>query len=117
MKYINDNFGHKEGDFAIAKVAQVMMEACPQGSLFTRFGGDEMLAVCPGVWSEEQVKEDFYASLKKFNDSAEKEYAILASMGIYITQPEDDLSFEGIVEKADILMYMEKAKRKKSRMR
>lgn len=117
LKYINDNFGHKEGDFAIAKVAQVMMAVCPPGSLFTRFGGDEMLAVCPGVWNEEKVKEDFYASLKKFNDSGEKEYAILASMGIYLTQPEDDLSFEGIVENTDILMYMEKAKRKKSRLR
>lgn len=117
LKYINDNFGHKEGDFAIAKAAQGMMEVCPQGSLFTRFGGDEMLAVCPGEWDAEKLKEDFYDYFKKFNDSAEKEYWVSASMGIYHTKPEDDLSFEGIIEKTDILMYMEKAKRKKSRLR
>lgn len=117
LKYINDNFGHKEGDFAIAKVAQVMMEVCPKGSLFTRFGGDEMLAVCPGKWDAEKLKTDFYEYLAAFNAGGEKEYAVLASMGVYHTTSEDDLSFEGIVEQADILMYMEKAKRKKNRQR
>ncbi len=117
LKYINDNFGHKEGDFAIAKVAQVMVEVFPQGSLFTRFGGDEMLAVCPGIWDAEKLKKVFYDYLVRFNESGEKEYSILASMGVYHTEPEDDLSFEGIVEQTDILMYMEKTKRKKSRMR
>lgn len=117
LKYINDNFGHKEGDFAIAKAAQGMLETCPKGSLFTRFGGDEMLAVCPGEWDEEVLKTAFYDFFKKFNETQKKEYAISASMGIYHTKPEDDLSFEGIIEKTDILMYMEKAKRKKNRLR
>lgn len=117
LKYINDNFGHKEGDFAIAKVAQVMMDVCPKGALFTRFGGDEMLAVCPGEWDADKLKADFYEFLQKFNDSSEKEYAVLASMGVYHTQAEDDLSFESIIENADVLMYMEKSRRKKGRMR
>lgn len=117
LKYINDNFGHKEGDFAIAKAAQGMVEVCPQGSLFTRFGGDEMLAVCPGEWDAEELKAAFYEYFGKYNESKEKEYTISASMGVYHTEPEDDLSFEGIIEKTDILMYMEKSKRKKSRLR
>lgn len=117
LKQINDNYGHKEGDFAIAKAAKAMMTVCPEGSLFTRFGGDEMLAVCPGEWDEEKLKTDFYEYLKHFNDNSSKEYMVSASMGVYLTKPEDDLSFEGIVEKTDILMYMEKSRRKKNRIR
>ncbi|MBO5354221.1 MAG: GGDEF domain-containing protein, partial [Lachnospiraceae bacterium] len=54
LKYINDTFGHKEGDFAIHAVAQALVHVCPEGSLFTRFGGDEMLAVCQG-WLEPEI--------------------------------------------------------------
>lgn len=117
LKQINDNYGHKEGDFAIAKAAKAMMEVCPQGSLFTRFGGDEMLAVCPGEWDEEKLKSDFYEYFRNFNEKSAKEYIVSASMGVYHTKPEDDLSFESIVENTDILMYMEKTKRKKNRLR
>ncbi len=117
LKFINDNYGHKEGDFAIAKAAQAMTEVCPHGSLFTRFGGDEMLAVCPGEWDAEMLKADFYEYFRRFNETSEKEYTVSASMGVYHTLQEDDLSFEGIIEKTDILMYMEKTKRKKSRLR
>lgn len=117
LKQINDNYGHKEGDFAIAKAAQGMRETCPSGSLFTRFGGDEMLAVCPGMWDAEKLKEDFYEYFRVFNEKSSKEYNVCASMGVYHTTPEDDLSFESIVEKTDILMYMEKTKRKKNRLR
>ena len=94
-----------------------MRETCPSGSLFTRFGGDEMLAVCPGTWDAEKLKEDFYEYFRVFNEKSSKEYNVCASMGVYHTTPEDDLSFESIVEKTDILMYMEKTKRKKNRLR
>ncbi len=117
LKYINDNYGHKEGDVAIYTVAQAMMAVCPDDALFTRFGGDEMLAICPDKKDTDKIKEDFYAYLDGFNQTSSKEYAVLASMGVYHTEAGDDLSFEGILEKTDILMYMEKAKRKKNRIR
>ncbi len=117
LKYINDNFGHKEGDVAIYTVAQAMMAVCPEDTLFTRFGGDEMLAVCPGEKDMDKIREDFYAYIVNFNENSDKKYDVLASMGFYHTEESDDLSFEGILEKTDILMYMEKTKRKKNRVR
>lgn len=117
LKYINDNYGHKEGDFAIYTVAQGMKKVCPEGSIFTRFGGDEMLAVCKGKYDIADLKEAFYNYFDDFNAKSNKKYDVLASMGIYHTGEEDDLSFESIIEKTDVLMYMEKNKRKKQRVK
>lgn len=117
LKFINDNYGHKEGDFAIYTVAKAMKKVCPKGSIFTRFGGDEMLAVCKGSYDIKELKEDFYKYFDEFNAKSTKEYDVLASMGVYHTEEDDDLSFESIIEKSDVLMYMEKSKRKKQRIR
>ena len=117
LKYINDNYGHKEGDYAIHAVALAMKLLCPEGSIFTRFGGDEMLAVCVGKRNVEQIKATFYGYFDDLNAVSQKKYDVLASMGVYHTEAGDDLSFEGIIEKADVLMYMEKTKRKKLRVK
>ena len=94
-----------------------MKEVCPEGSIFTRFGGDEMMAVCRGKHDINQLKASFYGYFDEFNAKSDKKYDVLASMGIYHTEKGDDLSFEGIIEKTDVLMYMEKTKRKKERIK
>ena len=113
LKYINDTFGHKEGDFAIKAVAKALEEVCPDGSLFNRFGGDEMLAVCRGKMEPEEVKAAFAAYFKEFNEQSEKEYEVEASIGIYVTDEKDVLSFEEIIERSDRLMYEEKERHRK----
>ena len=115
LKYINDNFGHKEGDFAIHAVAQALVEVCPDNSLFTRFGGDEMLAVCPCVLDVEETKEKFSRYFAKLNATANKDYVIEASTGIYITGADEILGFEEMIEKSDHLMYEEKKERRARR--
>ena len=113
LKYINDTFGHKEGDFAIRAVALALQAVCPEGSLFTRFGGDEMLGVCQGRIEPEQIRAAFAAYFKSFNEQSGKDYAVEASIGIYITEETDVLSFEELIEKSDRLMYEEKERHRK----
>ena len=112
LKYINDNYGHKEGDFAIHAVARALLEVCPKDSLFIRFGGDEMLAVCRGALDIEMLKDAFNRYFDKLNETSKKEYRIEASTGIYITKENEILEFEELIEKSDSLMYMEKKERK-----
>lgn len=108
LKYINDTFGHKEGDFAIRAVAETLQRACPKGSLLNRFGGDEMLAVCPGKIEPEEVRKAFSTSFREFNKKSGKPYEISASIGVYITEENAVLNFEELIEKSDHLMYEEK---------
>jgi len=108
LKHINDNYGHKEGDYAIHAVAQSLLHVCPEDSLFVRFGGDEMLAVCRGVQDVAKMKEEFQKYFIHLNATSNKPYKIEASTGIYITKENEILEFEELVEKSDALMYMEK---------
>ena len=112
LKEINDTYGHKEGDFAIRAVARALMHVCPKGSLFTRFGGDEMLAVCRGAQNIAKMKEEFAAYFKNLNEVSGKLYKIEASTGIYITAEGEFPDFEELIEKSDYLMYQEKKERK-----
>ena len=113
LKYINDTFGHKEGDFAIRSVAEALKAVCPEGSLFNRFGGDEMLAVCQGRMEPQTVKDAFADYFNEFNRNSEKTYDVDASIGIYITEENERLSFEEIIERSDHLMYEEKERHRR----
>lgn len=108
LKYINDTFGHKEGDFAIHAVAEALRQCCPENSLFARFGGDEMLAVCPGKIEPEKVRTMFGDYFRQFNQSSEKPYEVNASIGVYITEKNEVLNFDELIEQSDRLMYEEK---------
>jgi len=113
LKYINDTFGHKEGDFAIRAVADALVAVCPEGSLFNRFGGDEMLGVCRGRLEPEDIRTAFADYFRKFNSNSDKPYEVDASIGVYITKEQDRLSFEELIERSDRLMYEEKERHRK----
>ena len=117
LKYINDTFGHKEGDFAIRAVAEAIRTVCPEGSLFTRFGGDEMLAVCRGKYEPERIKLAFANYFKECNERSEKPYEVEASIGIYITGENELLSFDELIERSDRLMYEEQERHRKKMAR
>lgn len=113
LKYINDTFGHKEGDFAIRAVADALVAVCPEGSLFNRFGGDEMLGVCCGRLEPEDIHTAFIKYFAEFNDASEKPYEISASIGVYNTEENEVLSFEDLIERSDRLMYEEKERHRR----
>jgi len=115
LKQINDRYGHKEGDFAIHATARALEALTPEGALCTRFGGDEMLAVCIGVVSAEKVKAEFEEYFRNFNENSGKEYNVEVSVGVYVSAEDEELGFEELVEKSDTLMYAEKKKRKSQR--
>ncbi len=117
LKFINDTYGHKEGDFAIRAVAETLQKACPPGSLLTRFGGDEMLAVCPGRMEPEDIRTAFTKYFAEFNSHSDKTYAVEASIGVYITEENALLSFEELIEKSDRLMYEEKERHRRKLMK
>lgn len=115
LKYINDSFGHEEGDSAIHTVALALKSACPPEAVCTRFGGDEMLAVYPCDKNCECVRARFAEYLDKYNADSGKPYAVAASMGIYIAPKGEFPGFEELVKKSDALMYAEKKRRKAGR--
>lgn len=112
LKYINDTFGHDEGDIALRAVATALKSACPKGTILARFGGDEMLGVVASPVDRFEIRSALDSSLSEHNARAGKPYEVSASLGVYITSPGEDLTLEELVKKTDRLMYNEKSRKK-----
>ena len=48
FKDINDTYVHQYGDELLKTVARVLDEQKPEGSMVSRFGGDEFIVFIPG---------------------------------------------------------------------
>ena len=112
LKYINDNFGHEDGDIAIKATADALREACPSDALCVRFGGDEMIAVCKGSLDIVELKKKFHGFFTKYNANSDKSYTISASIGAYCYEHAGGLGLNELIECPDRLMYLEKHKGK-----
>lgn len=116
MKYINDNFGHKEGDSAIRNMAQAVKDACKGNEICARFGGDEFI-VFADCYTEEQacdIADSIQKNINNYNQKSGKPYTIETSIGWHIEVPEKNTLFDSLITKADQKMYREK-KRKPNR--
>lgn len=112
LKYINDIYGHDEGDNAIRTTAQALKSCCPEEALCVRFGGDEMLAVYNGVVDEEKLKSDIAAFLDEYNATSGRPYKVSTSVGIMQISSSDSIDLDELIKKSDKLMYFDKAKKK-----
>ena len=107
LKYINDNFGHKEGDNAIIQVANSLKNACVNNEVYARFGGDEFLVFAVNYTDDDakrlcaSIKEQF----EKYNTHSDKPYRIGASIGYHITSADENIPILNIVNVADSKMY------------
>ncbi len=115
LKFINDRYGHGEGDLAISTIAAALRHACPPQALCVRFGGDEMLAVIAGSCDEDSIRSRLNSFLEARNSEFGKPYEISASVGIYTSENPGELDFEELIRTSDKLMYEEKQMKKQLR--
>lgn len=120
MKYINDNFGHAEGDEALCMIARALTcasESVGGGVICSRFGGDEFVAakICSGDAAQqaEEYRRSFSQKLAEINLASGKKYQVQVGFGVYSASLSAVDSIDGLIELADRLMYSDKAKHKR----
>ena len=110
FKPINDNFGHDTGDIVLTMVGDRLTEAVRTSDTVARIGGDEYVVVLYNVETASgisAVSEKIIASLNQDMEIGGNRHNIGVSIGISI-YPEDDISIEGLLLKADKAMYKAK---------
>ena len=117
LKFINDNYGHNEGDFAIKKLAEAITESVRPGSVCARFGGDEFVIFNKNVSDKdaESFERKLNRKLENKNEIFNKPYKISASVGSIITVANDDTTLFNLIQQADDAMYEIKKRKKNSR--
>ncbi len=113
LKIINDRYGHKAGDNAIAVSAAALRDACPEDALCMRFGGDEMCAFVCGVCDMKKIRKDIDGMLEEYNLTSGLEYKVHVSCGGYVSVMDADVDIDALLRSADQDMYLNKKAWKK----
>ena len=105
LKYINDHFGHADGDNAIAMLAKALLGSCPFDAVCSRFGGDEVFCVIIGDCDPESIINKVNRILDDYNRSSGLSYSVTTSSGAYTTSFDDDYDILQALKVADEKMY------------
>jgi len=113
MKFINDKFGHLQGDLTIKTVAEAIKASIPKDYLAVRYGGDEFVII--GTAKLIKPIDSAAAIITKIRNfiSAEETkmnlpYNITISCGIKVFEPNEHELLSDAVSVVDDIMYIEK---------
>lgn len=110
LKYINDTFGHNEGDIALSEFAGVLLGTLEEGEIAARYGGDEFAAILVSKDPARHIRfeKKLAQNLKLLEENTSHPYTIHASVGVINATEHPELSISACFKKADALMYEHK---------
>ena len=116
LKYINDNFGHTEGDYGLKTIAYALMSVSEGDEVCARTGGDEFIVLAKNYTEEKAL--DFIEKVRSVITQKvmldDKAFKVGFSSGIHVECPDDSAEgdahkvFERCLKEADASMYSEK---------
>lgn len=110
FKDINDTLGHSVGDLLLKEVSTRIGSLLPGGTLVTRWGGDEFVALLPHADGGEEVelicRRVVHGLSTPFTIDS-YEFAVAASIGVALF-PQDGTDPEVLIRNADTAMYAAK---------
>jgi len=111
FKYVNDIFGHQAGDLYLAEMGMILRKHSRVSDIVCRYGGEEFLAVLPGMPLEASVPraEQWRGAIEGLIVKYEgKEVRATVSIGLVFYQP--GTTAEEVLKAADMALYAAKDK-------
>ncbi|MFP6869513.1 MAG: diguanylate cyclase [Nitrospinota bacterium] len=119
LKWINDEFGHLEGDQALIETATILRKTVRGPDIIGRFAGDEftVLAFEGTERSDSSIKiaSRLRKNLEEHNARKRVDRKISFSIGVASFDPVKSPSLEILIDEADFKMYEEKRQKRCSR--
>ncbi len=114
LKYINDTYGHAEGNRAIVEAADALRSSLRSTDLLARLGGDEFVALAMNstATAESALRSRLDQVLAAVNSKPGRTYPLGFSVGILPCNPNDDRPMESLLGEADALMFEEKRRKR-----
>jgi len=113
FKPINDNFGHKAGDWVLVKIAERINSLLQEKGYAARHGGDEFLLLLEHVKKTEDIMkfvEHLLQEICKPIYYETLELKVTASIGVALF-PKDAQDISTLIRNADIAMYQAKSEK------
>lgn len=116
LKWINDTFGHQEGDFALAKTADIFKSCFRESDIIARIGGDEfvVLAIQANRAAANNLITKLEVKLADYNSEAGRRYPLSLSIGVSFAKSDARCTIDDLLLSADKSMYEQKQRKRKS---
>lgn len=115
LKFVNDRFGHLEGDNYIRGFVDIIQKHFRRGDILARVGGDEFILILEGNMGS-LADDKLWNTRTCFREENRRPYPESFSYGIYVIDGEKNSStLEEILGTADASMYEFKRKYKEER--
>jgi diguanylate cyclase (GGDEF)-like protein len=110
LKWINDTYGHEEGDKVLVSVAAILKKMFRNSDIIARMGGDEFVVMPVGMSGSgtNVIRERVEKAFQKHNEKHGAAYTISVSMGFSRYDPASPCSLDELLKQADESMYKEK---------
>ncbi|MFC0337036.1 diguanylate cyclase (GGDEF) domain-containing protein [Kushneria avicenniae] len=113
FKAYNDHYGHLEGDHCLVRVAQSLQRALDDQGIMARVGGEEFIAVLPGVtrehlWRTAERLRGAVADLSLLHECSRVAPHITISLGMAMSIPEAPCQPAELIRLADESLYRAK---------
>lgn len=110
LKWVNDTYGHLEGDKLLRFVAQTIQESLEEADFVFRLSGDEFIIVFVNkdLNEAESWMQKLISDLKKKKDDSGFDYDVSFSYGLASLAGSDKLTVSDILSIADAQMYIKK---------
>ncbi|RGQ37251.1 GGDEF domain-containing protein [[Clostridium] leptum] len=107
FKSFNDDYGHQYGDKILQKVGEKLRGAFRGTDIVGRIGGDEFIVFLEEISSREAIirkAREVCGMFRKVGDEIGSPREITGSVGVACC-PDDGLSFDSLLAKADQALY------------
>lgn len=107
FKFVNDFYGHLDGDLLLQRVAHILELNCRRSDIVARYGGDEFVILMPDTNSEQS--HQIAAKLRSWicNDPLLHDKNVTSSFGV-ATFPLNGSTPQELIQAADASMYLSK---------
>ncbi len=106
LKFVNDVFGHHEGDKRLKKMALIIQQSCRQNDIIARWGGDEFAIILPNTDKEtaNTVRDKISAACNSFQGT---DILLSISLGV-ATKTDEETPLPKVLKEAEEFMYQVK---------
>ncbi len=119
LKWINDEFGHLEGDQALIETGAILRKTVRRPDLIGRYAGDEFTILAfesaERTDSADRIAERLRKNLTTHNDKKRPDRKISFSIGVAHYIPGNTPSLDKLIDEADFKMYEEKRSKRRTR--